>query len=64
MRGEVSRHPWMVRMENLFRVLLDTPDRGISPCQSETSGIRPKKNSHFFFQEGLLLIKRVLVRLG
>ena len=29
-RGGVHRHPRMVRLETLFRTLLDAPDRGIS----------------------------------
>ena len=29
MRGEVSRHPWMARMENLFRAWLDTLTVGL-----------------------------------
>jgi hypothetical protein len=27
------RHPWMMRLETLFRPLLDAPDRWISPDQ-------------------------------
>ena len=51
MSGEVSRHPWMVRLENLFRGMMDTPDRGISPtpiplecAQSRPSTTTVKRN--------------------